>query len=422
MKKTAILVISILLLILSSCRNTVPGSGADKAASLTDEAYERGYSAEIHNDFNHFGSLVDKMDGQTYFIRYMLSLNRDRMMYLDTEQMEAFPLCGKAECPHKDGDPNCNANLPGFVTGMAACSDTLLFCVMGSNDGSDGGSTFDVYRMNADGTKRQKIRALTSVDPTVDPDYPSGNNRLMFHRGHVYAVGDKRILTDGKWSFFHTIIDYDLSNDEKGKVLYESPLNASTSRGFKVLPVGSSLYYARTDLLQEDDESRAQLEIGEIDVETGQISEVYSGESDFCLFEFYTDGSRFVFTTQTDGRVMEYDRETGQIRKLMDFRTEKEPFSCLSIADNRVIGFSFPEENQIHILVRDFEGQIIYNVTRERADFEYGGRAFCGIDEHYMYCDFSYGGDEEGAKECLTVYPLDSEAYYVVWQDWQNRP
>ncbi len=367
---------------------------------------------ETHNGFNHFFAQADEIENQFYFIQDMTSWRKTRMMYLDKDAKEAFPLCGKAECTHNSGNSDCNAEIPGTASGMAADKETLLYMVCEEEKGE-----YSVYRMRSDGTHRRKVRTLTSADPAKDPDFPRGNRRIMFHRGHLYASGDKTILKDGEWECYNIIIDYDLSNEDPGHILYERPSDPDTYGGFQVRAVGSFLYYVRGEVLEPDDVNKAYMEIGRINIETGEREEIFADGCDFGFYEVFTDGNRFIFTSFADGRVMEYDDHEKRIRELMNFDTDGERFMTMYLTENRVIGFTFPEKDICHIEIRDFDGNILYDVKRKRAEFEYGGRTFCGMDDECFYCSYVYGGEDTAAKECLAVYPLDSDGYYIAWQD-----
>lgn len=154
------LCVVLLLFLLSSCdrdsKTTATGNGTQE--ELTAESAPSGPSdgADILAEQNRFlGGLQQRtarIGDVLYFSQY--GAKDLPMIYaVDLDSMEAFPLCGKPECEHKDRSCNAFAGKNGTFVQVSSHQGQLYYLDLCSPN-------HVVYRLHADGTERTEVASL----------------------------------------------------------------------------------------------------------------------------------------------------------------------------------------------------------------------------------------------------------------------
>ena len=373
-------------------------SGACKKPSYKSENYDED------PNFQHMLSQSARSAETVYFFGNMGSGLNDRIWYFDRKQMKARPLCGKAECTHEDS--SCNADIAGSLgigEALAFYGDMLFLAVDTINEGHV------LYTMNPDGTERKILRKLSDVE---NPYYPDGNRRLIFHRGRVIVYGQKHEIVEGMPVFYHVVLSYELDSEKDAEIIYFEKVKDRQYHNLQVTAREDNLYINVCASSRINNAMEAEVTLYEYCLKDGRIGKLFDGRADCAVYEFWTNGVQFLYSSAEDGRVMEILPQENQIRERMNMDSFPGEFMAMYLTENAVVGFSFPNPDTIHIRIVDYDGKPLYDCTRDRMEYEYGGRIFCGMDEEYFYCNYT---EFQSGKQRLVAYPLNAENPIVVW-------
>ncbi len=144
------------------------------------------------------------------------------IVYTDKKTGISLPLCGKPDCMHGK-DPDCNAYVGG--SNRLQIYDGKLYSISGST----------VYRMELDGTKREKVGNLDySIWATSSSD-----PFMQIHRGYIYFFSTKEEVKNGETVHSVALTAQELGGTETFRIFeYESGLGSRINVRF----VGNYLY------------------------------------------------------------------------------------------------------------------------------------------------------------------------------------
>ena len=177
------------------------------------------YPAAVYN--NVFYGMVKQTNGT------------GRMLfYYEFETGESGFLCGKPDCMHNTQD--CNAF---FVSaeGLGAYDGKLY--VMWHDE---------VYRLNPDGTGRERIKDLTvrnSVTGKLEGTLlPYGSSEFHLHHGRIYYVNRNKVIVDGVPKYRINLISMSTAADLELKTLFHKDYENSNPT-IKFLACNNGFYF-----------------------------------------------------------------------------------------------------------------------------------------------------------------------------------
>lgn len=213
MKNSYLICIVILITaILSGCGNvgSRETSGLEKECKQIVRGYDFGdtdYHIEYdsQNYFDSLSSFVAVPDGY-YFIQIKDDFTK-QLAYIDRESMQCSLVCANPDCEHDS--ECCNA----YISEDLVCTcyyDGYLYFVLTEWESETGIMTMSLYRMNNDGSIREKIFDMYTVksDGLIAVFTP----QFIIHRGYVYY---NITHSEGSWLFRKK-----LNASDKAELLY----------------------------------------------------------------------------------------------------------------------------------------------------------------------------------------------------------
>lgn len=187
MKSNYFIGITILIvLILTGCGNSdsqesySPENVCEQIAGdydFGDTNYNIEYDSQ--NYFDSLSSFTAVSDGY-YFIHIKEDFTK-RLAYIDRESMQCFLVCSNPDCKHDS--ESCNAYISEDLTNTCYYDGHLYF-VLTEWESETSTMTISLYRMNSDGSVREKIFDMYTVksDGIIAVFTP----QFIIHRGYVY--------------------------------------------------------------------------------------------------------------------------------------------------------------------------------------------------------------------------------------------
>ena len=320
------------------------------------------------------------------------------LYYYDAKTKQAAPLCGKPECTHDD--PECSACI-GNAIGVSGRGEHIYWVTPEFNSGDDG---YILYRMNADGTKRKKLRKLSKINENV---LPTGNFMALYDSKNAYFCGNRTNILDGE-EIQTTALYCCPQEAEEMRVLYEEQeLRAPVIQIYK-----NHLYLSltRQSVTEENGDYilSSDFSLRRYDMENWEEEILFRGELDFVPYGFFVLDDRILITAVSSGnsRVFAYDFEKKTIEAALKFG-EGDEYEVLYVDDNRVVGYTypdFPDFSRKKVKVTDFEGKVLLEAESEEkmhaADgTRVYGRTYLGSDETGLF--FSYEDTESEPGKIL---------------------
>ena len=223
--------VSILLVSCGSIQKKHENMADRDSAAVTSEAAESLPVRDYDRAADHPGARCAQNEAALFFFCALSTIDEPGLIYyVDKASGASGPLCGRPECMHNSSA--CNAYIGPCGYGICFYDGKLIFAAeeYAENGAYEG---VCIYRMNPDGTDREKIGEL------ISPDESNAfmNTSYMVHRGHLFFGGIKGEIRDGAYEYFNFVYDYDLGS-KKRSVIYE----VSNEGMMRMQPVGDDLY------------------------------------------------------------------------------------------------------------------------------------------------------------------------------------
>ena len=151
MKKLLTIILSVLLLLLTSC------GGEEKTE------YAEGYETARRN--NNWSNL--NLNGMLYIEDHEAGL---RLWFFDFDSMKSAIMCARPNCPHDDPDVCTAFEVLGWICHPTIVGNNLYFFRYRSEWDKDGKlhNYQDIYKAELDGSSRIKIDTLDNIDYIQD--------------------------------------------------------------------------------------------------------------------------------------------------------------------------------------------------------------------------------------------------------------
>ena len=344
---------------------------------------------DMQNEFSFINVACETEDT----LYYMMSMGERQIHYYNKETGEGGILCGKPECTHDVDDCNSFAITAG---GLNIYDGRIWFITW--NPGAPGSI---LYAMNLDGTKRERIQALS---------YQGGHSTKMhLHRGYLYIGVTQREVIEGEPSYHLTITRQEIGNEaDEPELVYES--RARMSQLFRYIIQGNTLYgyrqYAEsTDIEQKTELFRCDLTKGTQEIlATWDSTSTYPGGLWIDGENIYMSESERLGeeekreTWSTQLWVWQYSLREGTIEKRMEMNHPRAGGQW-EIAPDLHLGAveQVPNERQYAFTILDISGEIVreYIVENNPTGGELSGQMTYGMTEEGMVCSIRWSLEQK---------------------------
>ena len=402
-RKSFLFTVAVFSLVLVSCsRQSRPSD--DTAAVTSDYS-----SMQSDRDAIHFVSLCARSEKAIYFTEKIDSQSTySRIMYYDPGSGMCGPLCDKPECTHED--ENCNAVFNWDIRAFAYYDGKLYFDLDSylEKDSKPGRA---IYCCDETGNHRKKLGHAGGEALLKSHESTQG----VFHRGKVYYSGAYLEMKDGIPHQGVTVVSYDLENPAEEQVVYEEEFLENQSGDIRMQLIQDSLYCMVTTLRNpeaEDKEQTYTLGLYRLNIENGASETLWSGETDYIVCDFWVTDNGILLSSGKDGRIFRYDNAEGKIRLYKDL-SELGSYTHAWFSDNLIFSFRMGKTESA-MCILDFAGEVLYNGSREREDYEALRQILCS-DQECLYV--KYQSMEDPSKESLVSINLHSGERKILWTD-----
>ena len=378
----------------------------------TDE-YLPDYDADIsfQNSLNYGDATVCSDSDTVYFtilkqVEYPTYVRiYTQIMYYDKNTAITSVLCGKPECMHDDD--TCNAYISGFVYGFGIYDGKLYYI---ADDYSSKYNETCLFRMNLDGTAREKVKIL-------DQETFMSGPYTLFHRGYIYILGDYEWIEDGEEKRRQYLIAEPLGDGET-VTLFDTEEGTSGKYswvGARMAVSGKSIYLLLgddefCDIYRWDAQTMQRETLCHLDATSLCWDHGFLPVSDGIYFSVYDvnyDGSDF----GRRGGICKYSYDTGELGEYIWPKTDDGRDAELwpDLTENYIVSW------QGDFRVWDLSGNFIFSSIDE---IDFGSSSFMGADSENVYIWFN-DIDEETFTEynIYVVVPLDGSDVVVIGQD-----
>lgn len=382
-----------LLLALAACG----GEGSDGLSSI-------GNTVDIRS-FAHWASNLCATENVVYFAYGARSGNLI-LRYMDKATGITGPLCGKPECLHND--KNCNAYINGTIFGLTLFDGKLYWVENDMNM-----IKIPIYSVALDGTDRRIVREM-------DRDIVGSSlncSLLQIHDGVLYWAYSPSRIENGEAKSCIRMVAFPLDPDEEGYVIVDEE-NVFAGQYFQ--PDGDNIYIAFVSAPEWPDLTRYEYVIYRWSIETKQLDNLYRGAGPTDYIEGLwpeEDGLVVIghnFSSRHDDsevgwKVTKYSFGTGEFELMYeDISTET---ASINITDGLTIKTTITDDEQVKLLVRDFEGNTLLEKTIPGLLAQSGSPQFRGVDDDYFYFYSSHD------PEAVMVIPIDGSELHYIWTD-----
>lgn len=374
MKRSLVFLLALLCLFASSCgkRNVesataTPQPSADSTAA-TPQPYREGM--KYHEVFdpdtdydNRFYSVLRAFNmTETDDAYYFMWSPYSYLYYSDKASGTAGILCPRPECIHdaKADNTDCSGYIRGQMMSLSFYQGKLYY--VGFSDDAKDAHRLGLFRMDPDGTNREKLTNL-SCD-----DYSLIIQQAFVHRGRLYGVSTDQNVTGGAPGKGASVFSWDMETGEFKNIFKFNGYERST-----IFPAtfffGNYLYFVIDGF--DDDEGPHHVDIYRWDIEKEKLETLYlSKPGEFCngWYRIWVETEDDVYISSF--LLNEYENSVfrlhdGKLEKAftIDFETEGFESADFFFLDGAVvlehIRPAEPEKSGIQI--RDLSGDILYD-------------------------------------------------------------
>lgn len=344
---------------------------------------------DMQNEFSFINVACETEDT----IYYMMFTGEQQIHYYNKETGEGGILCGKPECTHDVDDCNSFAITAG---GLNIYDGKIWFITW--NPGAPGSI---LYAMNLDGTKRERIQALS---------YQGGHSTKMhLHRGYLYIGVTQREVIEGEPSYHLTITRQEIGNEaDEPELVYES--RARMTQQFRYIIQGNTLYGYRQYAESTDIEQKTELFWCDLTKGTQEILAVWDSTSTYPG-GLWIDGENIYMseserlgeeekreTWSTQLWVWQYSLREGTIEKRMEMNHPRAGGQW-EIGPTLQLGAveQVPQEKKYAFTILDISGEIVreYIVENNPTGGELSGQMTYGMTEEGMVCSIRWSLEQK---------------------------
>ncbi len=288
-KKTLILLLALLLLPIAACKNI--GYEAEPTAAPSIPApYESGMTYhDVYDPFTDFDNCFGR--GYPGFAEsedayYYISTVGNYIYYYDKLTGERGVLCGRPECLHDKNEINEDCNGCIRADGIINYYKGQLYYT-GYSDYGDSQVRRSLYRMEPDGTKRERLFPFT-----CSIQYYPGIT--LIHRGKLYGWTNNSVVESAAPMQNANLSCWDIETGEY-KLIYDRTDEVSNAR-LSVFCFGKYVYICDSYFYPNDLERGTTVIILRWDTEKEELESVYRGDGySGCYFNIWVESENRIF-------------------------------------------------------------------------------------------------------------------------------
>ncbi len=417
MKRLFVFLIAALCCLPLICCGKVPGASANGTDIPVEQGDPSGdkydQDTDHNNDTSGFSSSLISTEDAYYFP----GERGGYLYYYDKATGESGVLCGKPECTHDDREANNSCN--GYIE--AYSGQTVNF-YRGMIYYYQNKESFPLFRMNTDGTGREK---LFDLGAGCEPRYIPQSSAI--HRGKLYGANLTAIVEYGEPKSTWNITCWDLETGEFKLIYEENEFARPTMFFFK-----NYVYICAATLRKEYNEEsdtwdflNTTLKIFRYDAETAQIDkllDVTNTDLTGAQYAVRVESENRIYLAPTNGEPRIYLVSNGELQEIMRLKGH-----CTGLFDDRIFTFGRcdgygDEKCCMHFMIADYDGNILFdgdvpldNVlaldeSKKSADIGFSGAysADGAFFVDYTLIEaggqYDYGG--KASADCLVKYEL----------------
>ena len=374
----------------------------------------------------HLGTEACIEDHTIYFISDSWARGGKFLLYADAISGIGGPLCGKAECAHKD--ETCNAYLSN--TGVAYGLNIYrgkLYWISDKFTGKEGYAGRYLYSVNLDGTGRNEVRQL--LEAKNQASMLSGNLMVIICNNYVVECGSRTKADSG---IEKTVSEVNLYAIDKGKdvKLYQN-VEAGYSR-INPEVIGGDLYFlvTRQNASEEGQKWSQESEISlfRYSFKSEEYKCIFQDQVDFFPWEFQVNGNEVYFSCVNDelhdNTIYCLDLDNAKITEHYKFPGGGD--GSTYITDQGVFRREFRNGNlqQEYCSIVGLQGDQVSSWNNHNTMLNENGMPliyhFIGINDGKVYLKYSGYGDDEQLPEILAAFSIDiadGTPMNVIWQN-----
>ena len=325
-------------------------------------------------------------------------------MYRDKQSGVSGKLCGKPECAHED--KTCNAYVSFMDIGLTVYDGSLYWSGLDLN--SQKHERY-LWKMNLDGTQREKVQKLAEVQINTNP-------LVQIHRGYVYTAGIYSTVEQGEARNGILITAEQIGKQAEPIVIMDRAYS-NVFLSYSMRFIGNMMYIQVEAESSLEGEDLHHILLYRWDSKTRQLECLLDiEEENFVIGDMQIDETGTIYLTGRRGTMLgvyRYNFQTKNIETVSQWECTQNGFNRMT-RDN-VITIYYDENDDIYMQVRTFSGEMVCEreITWEgKAEENRCFLIFCGGDEEYVfYCA------SQGNNRWFLQVPLDAErAAEVVWE------
>jgi len=299
MKKTLLVILTVLLLFTAAC------SDSGKVQLISDKypqdnTFHPEYDCPYYLETTYADNQIAETENGCYILK------DDHLLYMDFDTLVPIPVCAKPECRHDaETDPEkrkqCNAYFQRILLfgGVYYNNDQLyvLHSLFGEKEGtkkltgSSEKTSYQLTRLSTDGTTRKTACII---------EFPFGSGTIGYsciHRGTFYCV--QQMYNENGMALAE-IWAYSLDNQRKEpQQIYTSELKDTRSNIIQNLyAFGNYLYWQ--EFVMNESTGVAESRNFVLDLVTAESSEILPPEGNRCGNNFIVNGSLFSYYSPLD--------------------------------------------------------------------------------------------------------------------------
>lgn len=323
-------------------------------------------------------------------------------MCFDKETKKSVPVCNRADCMHKKGDIDCNAQFNIESTESATTTlpyflwyyDDNLYTVIGDIDKESNSCSVDLYQVSLDGSKWTKYLEMYNLFEDEEIDIPYA----FYHRGYIYYTITE---SDGVDSM------YRIRLDKKAEPQMIDKLDDEYSYIIDYGVYDTGIVYIESQFV---DDTYVDM-INYYDTVTGEITTLIDNVS----WVSYTVAQDVIYYS-TNNRLYAYNTVSKDTHEIYEFDNEM-TLSCDGEYLYAEVRASLLDNYSNHnIYVLDFDGNLIDTINAPSSQDCYFGNS------DYLFQMFDMNEDLTDKSDMPMIKAFDKSRIGTSEYEWIELP
>ena len=354
---------------------------------------------DVQNEYVYPGGMICEYKETIYTVSDL-----EYIVFID-ENGESGELCGKPECMHNVR--SCNANVVDGAFGLRVYEGKLYW--VGSDPAEFGVLSMYLWRMDLDGTNREKLKEMQPFDVNTDIIY-------MIHRGCIYIAGINAKVEDARAMQVVQIYAEPMVGDGIIEILSKEYLDTSVYCRTKM--VGTQMYIMISTI---DSSGQYGIELYVWNGQTGKLKTILiEGNIGFSAWDIWIQNGTIYISTRHirgDNSAEVYLLDDNKKMLLRCFSFEDNIYTAANITENAVVSIGKNPDGTLVICAKNFEGNTLFekSVKIEGLSMERRyGRRFIGGTEGSLKFVFI---DHETGQNYIVAFTDSSDEGQILWTE-----